>query len=69
MFRYYLLVLYLSKLPNTPENPFANIYSEFLIKTACQHLLLLVGLDTLIYRKEYDTPLYLWVIMRPLGSH
>jgi hypothetical protein len=27
-----------------------------LIKTACQHLLLLVGFDTLIYRKYYDTP-------------
>jgi hypothetical protein len=52
----YLLVLYLSALPNTPENPFASIYSESLIKTACQHLLLLVGFDTLIYRKYYDTP-------------
>jgi hypothetical protein len=46
---FYLLVLYLLALPNTPENPFASIYSESLIKTACQHLLLLVGFDTLIY--------------------
>jgi hypothetical protein len=53
---FYLLVLYLLALPNTPENPFANIYSEYLIKTACQHLLLLIGFDTLIYRKYYDTP-------------
>jgi hypothetical protein len=53
---FYLLVLYLSALPNTPENPFASIYSESLIKTACQHLLLLVGFDTLNYRKYYDTP-------------
>jgi hypothetical protein len=53
---FYLLVLYLLVLPNTPENPFASIYSESLIKTACQHLLLLVGFDTLIYRKYYDTP-------------
>jgi hypothetical protein len=53
---FYLLVLYLSTLPNTLENPFASIYSESLIKTACQHLLLLVGFDTLIYRKYYDTP-------------
>jgi hypothetical protein len=52
----YLLVLYLLALPNTPENPFASIYSESLIKTTCQHLLLLVGFDTLIYRKYYDTP-------------
>jgi hypothetical protein len=56
---FYLLVLYLLALPNTPENPFASIYSESLIKTACQHLLLLVGFDTLIYRKYYDTPLIL----------
>jgi hypothetical protein len=27
-----------------------------LIKTIHQHLLLLVGFDTLIYRKYYDTP-------------
>jgi hypothetical protein len=53
---FYLLVLYLFALPNTFENPFASIYSESLIKTACQHLLLLVGFDTLIYRKYYDTP-------------
>jgi hypothetical protein len=53
---FYLLVLYLLALPNTPENPFASIYSESLIKTACQHLLFLVGFDTLIYQKYYDTP-------------
>jgi hypothetical protein len=53
---FYLLALYLFALPNTPENPFASIYSETLIKTTSQHLLLLVGFDTLIYRKYYDTP-------------
>jgi hypothetical protein len=53
---FYLLVLYLLALPNTPENSFASIYSESLIKIACQHLLLLIGFDTLIYRKYYDTP-------------
>jgi hypothetical protein len=52
----YLLALYLLVLPNTPENLFASIYSETLIKTTSQHLLLLVGFDTLIYRKYYDTP-------------
>jgi hypothetical protein len=46
---FYLLVLYLIALPNIPKNPFASIYSESLIKTACQHLLLLIGFDTLIY--------------------
>jgi sulfatase maturation enzyme AslB (radical SAM superfamily) len=53
---FYLLVLYILALSNTPENLFASIYSESLFKTACQHLLLLVGFDTLIYRKYYDTP-------------
>jgi hypothetical protein len=53
---FYLLVLYLFALSNTPKNLFASIYSESLIKTTCQHLLLLVGFDTLIYRKYYDTP-------------
>jgi hypothetical protein len=53
---FYLLALYLFVLPNTPKNQFASIYSESLIKTTCQHLLLLVGFDTLIYRKYYDTP-------------
>jgi hypothetical protein len=46
---FYLHILYLSAFSNTPKNPFASIYSDFLIKTACQHLLLLVGFDTLIY--------------------
>jgi hypothetical protein len=53
---FYLLARYLLALPNTPENPFASIYSESLIKTTCQHLMLLVGFDTLICRKYYDTP-------------
>jgi hypothetical protein len=53
---FYLLVLYLCALSNISKNLFASIYSDFLIKTACQHLLLLVGFDTLIYRKYYNTP-------------
>ena len=53
---FYLLALYLSALPKTPKNLFASIYSDSWIKTACQHLLLLVGFDTLIYRKYCDTP-------------
>jgi hypothetical protein len=53
---FYLFALYLFALPNTPENQFASIYSESFIKTTCQHLLLLVGFDTIIYRKYYDTP-------------
>ena len=53
---FYLLALYLSAIPNTPANLFSCVYSESLIKTAHQHLLLLVGFDTLIYQKYYDTP-------------
>ena len=53
---FYLLVLYLSAIPNTSANLLASVYSKSSIKTARQHLLLLVGLDTLIYRKYYDTP-------------
>src|SRR3954469_10370285 len=39
-----------------------SIYRDFLLLTTSQHLLLLVGIDTPIYQKYYDTPLYLWVI-------
>jgi hypothetical protein len=53
---FYLSALYLFALPNTPENLFASIYSESLIKITCQHLLLLIGFDTLIYQKYHDTP-------------
>ena len=53
---FYLLVLYLSVISKTPKNLSESICSESFIKTACQHLLLLVGFDTLIYRKYYDTP-------------
>ena len=35
---------------------FASVYSESSIKTTDQYLMLLVGFDTLIYRKYYDTP-------------
>ena len=52
----YLLVLYSSATSKPPEYLSVSIYSESFIETACQHLLLLVGFDTLIYRKYYDTP-------------
>jgi hypothetical protein len=53
---FYFLVLYYSALSITSKNLFASICSDSLIKTACQHLLLLVGFDTLIYQKYFDTP-------------
>ena len=52
----YLLALFLSVVSNTTENLSASFYSELLIQITCQHLLLLVGFYTLIYRKYYDTP-------------
>src|SRR4051812_6869675 len=33
-----------------------SIYRDFLLRTTSQHLLILVGIDTPIYRKYYDTP-------------
>ena len=33
-----------------------SIYRDFLLHTTSQHLLLLVGIDTPIYQKYYDTP-------------
>ena len=53
---FYLLVFYLPAISKTPKNLSASIYSETFTETPCQHLLLLVGFDTLIYRKYYDTP-------------
>ena len=52
----YLLALYFSVISKSTENLSASVYSEILIKTTCQHLLLLVGFDTLIYQKYCDTP-------------
>ena len=46
---FYLLVLYLPALSETPKNPLLSIYREFLLQTTSQHLLLLVGIDTPIY--------------------
>jgi hypothetical protein len=53
---FYLLALYLFVLPNTPENPFASIYSETLMKTTSQLLLLLVGFDTYLSKVLRYTP-------------
>ena len=52
---FHLLALYLSVICKTPRNLSVSVYSEtLLLETACQHLLLLVGIDTPIYRKYYD---------------
>ena len=53
---FYLLAFYLPAISKPPANLSVSIYSESFIETACQHLLLLVGIDILTYRKYYDTP-------------
>ena len=53
---FYLLVFISSVTSKPPEYLSVSIYSETFIETACQHLLLLVGIDILTYRKYYDTP-------------
>ena len=53
---FYLLPLYLFVIIKTYKNPFVSVCSETLLESTSQHLLLLVGFDTLIYRKYCDRP-------------
>src|SRR3954471_14070271 len=39
-----------------------SIHRDFLLHTTVQHLLLLVGIDTPIYKSTTIHPVYLWVI-------
>src|SRR5215216_5093915 len=55
---FYLLLLYLPALSKPPKNRLLRIYKEFLLQATRQHLLLLVGFDTLTYQKCRDTPPY-----------
>src|SRR5664279_73433 len=51
---FYLLVIKLLFAIKPPIKLSSSIYSEALLNSTCQHLLLLVGFDTLTYRKDYD---------------
>src|SRR5664279_2554190 len=51
---FYLLVLKFLVTTKPPTNLSCSIYSEILLKSTCQHLLLLVRFDTLTYQKDYD---------------
>src|SRR5664279_3306343 len=51
---FYLLVIKFLVTTKPPIKLSCSIYSETLLKSTCQHLLLLVGFDTLTYRKGYD---------------
>ena len=51
---FYLLVLYLFFISKLQKHFSFSACSETLLKSTCQHLLLLVGFDTLTSRKDYD---------------
>ena len=51
---FYLLVLYLLVTTKTHKYVPFSACTETLLKSTCQHLLLLVGFDTLTYRMDYD---------------
>ena len=53
---FYLLALYLFFISKIQKHFSFSACSETLLKSTCQHLLLLVGFDTLTYRKDYDRP-------------
>jgi hypothetical protein len=61
---FYLLSLYLIVLPNTPENLFASIYSESLIKPLINTFCSSLGSTLLFIESTTIHPLYLWVIRR-----
>jgi hypothetical protein len=62
---FYLLVLYLFALPNTPENRLlvftVNPWSKLLVNTFCS----LLGSTLLFIESSTIHPLYLWVIRIP----
>src|SRR5664279_1133103 len=51
---FYLLVIKFLVTTKPATKLSCSIYSETLLKSTCQHLLLLVGFDTLTYQKGYD---------------
>ena len=55
-FHCYLLVISLFIITKIPKQLPFSVYSETLLRTIYQYLLLLVVFDTLIYRKYCDTP-------------
>src|SRR5664279_4391084 len=52
--RFYLLVVKFLVTTKPTTKLACSFYSETLLKSTCQHLMLLVGFDTLTYRKGYD---------------
>jgi hypothetical protein len=52
----YLLIFYSSATSKPPEYLSVSIYSESFTETACQKLLLLVGINILTYRRYCDIP-------------
>jgi hypothetical protein len=66
---FYLLALYLHALPNTPENLFASIYSESLIKPLVNTFCSSLGSTLLFIESTTIHPLYLWVIRAIFWRH
>ena len=62
IYRYYLLLVTNYLATNYPLPTISVLAENTLLKTACHFLLLLIGFDTLTYRKATIDPLYLWVI-------
>ena len=56
---FYLLALYLFVTIKTHKNPSISVCSETLLISTSQYILLLVGFDTLIYRKYCDRSIIL----------
>src|SRR3954470_370870 len=64
---YFACLLPFCCLNQKPLNIYLLVFAAFSLSSfTCQHLLLLVGFDTLIYRKAIIDPLDLWVIKNRL---
>src|SRR4051812_43532605 len=64
---YFACLLPFCCLNQNPLNIYLSVFAALsLSKVTCQYLLILVGFDTLIYRKTMINPLDLWVIKNRL---
>src|SRR3954463_12405400 len=64
---YFTCLLPFRYLNQKPLNIYLSVFAAFSLSSfTCQHLLLLVGIDILIYRKATIDPLDLWVIKNRL---
>ena len=64
---FYLLVIYLLFISKLQKHFSFSACSKSLLKSICQHLLLLVGIDTPTYRKDYDRSPTSVLLVQPVG--